>query len=99
MKPSNSYSRRRLIRRATASAIGLAGSCAIPSNVWAAPQPGELKIFVHWDMEGASGIFTREQAWYWETGVREQVAAEARELFTADVNSASVAALAAGVTE
>ncbi len=50
-------------------------------------------------MEGSSGIFTREQAWYWENGVRDQVAAEARELFTADVNSASAAALAAGVTE
>jgi D-amino peptidase len=58
-----------------------------------------MKIFMHWDMEGASGIFTREQAWYWENGVREQVAAEARELLTADVNSASAAALAAGATE
>lgn len=62
-------------------------------------QKRDLKIFVHWDMEGSSGIFTREQAWYWENGVREQVAAGARELFTADVNSASAAALAAGVTE
>jgi D-amino peptidase len=61
-------------------------------------KPG-LKIFIHWDMEGSSGIFTREQAWYWENGVRPKVAAEARELFTADVNSASAAALAAGVTE
>lgn len=58
-----------------------------------------LKVFVLWDMEGTSGIFTREQAWYWENGVREQVAAEARELFTVDVNSLSAAALAAGVTE
>ena len=45
-----------------------------------------LKIFMLCDMEGSSGIFTREQAWYWENGVREQVAAEARELFTADVD-------------
>ena len=58
-----------------------------------------LKIFVLWDMEGTAGIFTREQAWYWENGVRERVAAEARELFTADVNSLSAAALEAGVTE
>ncbi|HUQ95256.1 MAG TPA: M55 family metallopeptidase [Bryobacteraceae bacterium] len=58
-----------------------------------------MKIFMHWDMEGATGIFTREQAWYWENGVRPQVATEARELFTAGVNSASSAALAAGVTE
>ncbi len=99
MKPSNSYSRRTLIRRVTASAIGLAGSCAIRSNVCAAPQPGELKIFVHWDMEGASGIFTREQAWYWEQGVRENVASDARQLFTSDVNSLSAAALEAGVSD
>jgi D-amino peptidase len=72
---------------------------AAASTVLAAQEERGLKIFIHWDMEGSSGIFTREQAWYWETGVREQVAAEARELFTADVNSASVAALAAGVTE
>jgi D-amino peptidase len=51
------------------------------------------------DMEGSSGIFTREQAWYWENGVREQVAMQARELFTADINSASAAALEAGATE
>jgi D-amino peptidase len=58
-----------------------------------------MKFFVHWDMEGASGIFTREQAWYWETGVREVVAMEARKLFTEDVNAASAAALEAGATE
>jgi len=69
----------------------------------AAPQaskkrPG-LKIYIHWDMDGASGIFTREQAWYWEPGVREHVAAEARQLLTSQVNSLSAAALAAGATE
>lgn len=69
------------------------------STLLAAQEKRGLKIFMHWDMEGSSGIFTREQAWYWENGVREQVAAAARELFTADVNSASAAALAAGVTE
>src|SRR5258708_26046954 len=69
------------------------------SAALAAQKPPGLKIFVLWDMEGSSGIFTREQAWYWEQGVREQVAAEARSLFTADVNSASAAALGAGVTD
>jgi D-amino peptidase len=54
---------------------------------------------MHCDMDGSSGIFTREQAWYWENGVREQIPMQARELFTADVNAASAAALAAGVTE
>jgi D-amino peptidase len=58
-----------------------------------------LKIFMHCDMDGSTGIFTREQAWYWENGVREHIAAEARELFTADVNAASEAALAAGVSQ
>jgi D-amino peptidase len=58
-----------------------------------------LKLYVFWDMEGASGIFTREQAWYWEQGVREEVAKHARELFTADVNSLSAAAVEAGVTD
>src|SRR5205814_3338248 len=72
---------------------------AAASSVLAAQEKRGLKIFMHWDMEGSSGIFTREQAWYWENGVREQIAAEARELFTADVNSASAAALAAGVTD
>jgi len=44
-------------------------------------------------MEGTSGIFTREQAWYWEEGVREQVALEARGIFTSNVNVLSAAAL------
>ncbi len=72
---------------------------AAAAAVLPAQEKRGLKIFMHWDMEGSSGIFTREQAWYWENGVREQVAAQARELFTADVNSASAAALEAGVTE
>ncbi len=76
--------------------LGAAAPYVITS---AAREKRGLKAFMHWDMEGVSGIFSREQAWYWENGVREQVAAEARELLTADVNSASAAALAAGVTE
>src|ERR1700730_8704819 len=74
------------------------GSAALGMGL-AAQKPAGMKIFVLWDMEGASGIFTREQAWYWEPGVREQVALEARRLFTADVNSASAAALGAGGSE
>ncbi len=81
-------SRRNLLRVAASAAAGLA-----------AQQRRPLKVYMICDMEGSSGIFTREQAWYWENGVREQVAAQARELFTADVNSASAAALAAGVGE
>ena len=54
------------------------------------------EVFMHWDMEGASGLFTREQTWFWEPGVRAEVAAEGRRLLTADVESACAAALAAG---
>src|ERR1041385_9556637 len=90
-------SRRRFLRQAaTVTAMGFGAPYVITS---AAQEKRGLKLFMHCDMEGASGIFTREQAWYWENGVREQVAAAARELFTSDVNSASAAALAAGVTE
>ena len=72
---------------------------AAATGVVAAQEKRALKIFMHCDMDGSPGIFTREQAWYWENGVREQVATQARELFTADVNSASAAALEAGVGE
>jgi D-amino peptidase len=75
------------------------GSAAALGMGLAAQKPAGMKIFVLWDMEGSSGIFTREQAWYWEQGVREQVAGEARNLFTQDVNSASTAALGAGVSD
>ena len=39
-----------------------------------------MNIFMHWDMEGVSGIFTREQAWYWEEHVSKQIAEEGRQL-------------------
>src|SRR4051794_41841346 len=75
-------------------------TCAVPFALPAAAQNrrGGLKLFMNCDIEGSSGIFTREQAWYWENGVREHVALEARELFTADINMASAAALEAGAT-
>ena len=65
----------------------------------ASQSPQGLKLFVLWDMEGTSGIFTREQAWYWENGVRPEVAAEARGIFTSNVNALSAAALERGTTE
>jgi len=89
-------SRRNFLR---ASAIGVAAPYVTRTHALAAQQRRGLKIFMHCDMDGSSGIFTREQAWYWENGVREHVATEARELFTADINAASAAALASGVTE
>src|SRR5258708_17052184 len=72
---------------------------AAATGIAAAQERRGLKIFMLCDMEGSSGIFTREQAWYWENGVRDPVAAEARQLFTSDVMSAAAAPLAAGVTE
>lgn len=36
-----------------------------------------------WDMEGVSGILTREHVWLWEPGVREQIAEEGRRLLMA----------------
>jgi D-amino peptidase len=58
-----------------------------------------VKVFMHWDMEGVSGLMTREQVWYWEPGVRAEAAAEGRRLLMADVESAATAALAAGADE
>ena len=58
-----------------------------------------MKIYMHWDMEGVSGIFTREHVWYWEEGTRQHIAEEGRQLLIADVNSAAAAALEAGADE
>jgi D-amino peptidase len=58
-----------------------------------------MKIYMHWDMEGVSGLFTREQVWFWEKGVREHIAEEGRDLLMADVNSAVAAALEAGADD
>jgi D-amino peptidase len=58
-----------------------------------------VKIYMHWDMEGVSGIFTREHVWYWEEGTREHIAEEGHQLLIADVNSAAAAALEAGADE
>jgi D-amino peptidase len=55
-----------------------------------------MKVYMHWDMEGVSGLFTREQVWFWEEGVRPHVAEEGRRLLIDDVNSAVAAALDAG---
>jgi len=54
---------------------------------------------MHWDMEGVSGIFTREHVWYWEEGTREHIAEEGRQFLIADINSAAAAALEAGADE
>ena len=84
--------RNKLSRRALLGA-GLAAPGVLTSQ-----QKQGLKVFMHWDLDGSTGIFTREQAWWWEPNVREQVAAEARDLMTADVNAGTRAALEAGVS-
>jgi len=58
-----------------------------------------VKLFMHWDMEGVSGLFSRQQVWYWEEGIPEEVALQGRDLLVADVNNAVRAALDAGVDE
>ena len=58
-----------------------------------------MKIFMLWDMEGVSGLFTREHVWFWEEGVRPHIGEEGRRLLVADINSAAKAALDAGVEE
>jgi D-amino peptidase len=58
-----------------------------------------MKVYLLWDMEGASGLFTRDQAWYWEPGVGSETAEAGRRLLMADVDAASAAALAAGADE
>jgi D-amino peptidase len=55
-----------------------------------------LTLFLHWDMEGVSGLFSRGQVWFWEEGVTPEAAEAGRQLLVADVNSASAAALDAG---
>jgi D-amino peptidase len=55
-----------------------------------------MKVYMHWDMEGVSGLFTRDQVWFWEDGVRPEIAEQGRRLLMADVDSATAAALRAG---
>jgi D-amino peptidase len=55
-----------------------------------------MKVYMHWDMEGVSGLFTREHVWFWEEGVRPAIADEGRSLLMADVNAGVAAALQSG---
>ena len=81
------------------SFLNVVCAAALSETVTSSQEQRRLKLFLNCDMDGSPGIFTREQAWYWETGARPEVGREARELFTADINAASEAALAAGATE
>ena len=41
-----------------------------------------MKIYMLCDMEGVSGLYTREHTWYWEAGAQETVANEGCRLMT-----------------
>ena len=101
--PSNStseVSRRSFLRRAgVLASVGAAAPDLISLSAAQRESPKGPKIYALWDLDGCSGIFTREQCWWWEPGVRESVAKEARGIMTADVNAGSAALLAAGVSE
>jgi D-amino peptidase len=57
-----------------------------------------MKIYMHCDMEGVSGLYSKEHAWWWDPDVRPYIYAdEGRRLLTEDINSAAAAALEAGV--
>jgi D-amino peptidase len=58
-----------------------------------------MKLVMLWDMEGVSGLFTREQVWFWEDGVRPEAEAQGKRLLTEDACSAARAALAAGADQ
>ena len=46
-----------------------------------------MKVYMLWDMEGVSGLFTREQCWYWEPRAAPLAAkAQGLGLLMADVN-------------
>jgi len=96
---NSSLSRRQFLRRGSTAVLGLSlGTCAVGASDAPAPKK-RLKIWMHWDMEGASGLFLRDQAWYWHKEVPPQVGQQGRELLMADINSAVRAALDAGVDE
>ena len=58
-----------------------------------------MKLYMLWDMEGVSGLFERDQAWYWHPEVAPETAEAGLRLLMADVDSAVAAALAAGADE
>jgi D-amino peptidase len=91
-------------REFTGSTLAAIAGAAL--SRWFSPHPvraeqskSKIKIFMHWDMEGTSGLFTRQHAWYKEKGVKPEVAEEGVKLLIADVNSAAAAALKAGVDQ
>ncbi len=92
--------RRDFFRLAAVAAAGASLPCGFSAlHAQGAGGKAKLKIWMHWDMEGTSGLFLREQTWYKEKGVKPEVAEEGIRLLIADVDSAAEAALKAGATE
>lgn len=96
--PRSAATRREFLRSASALA-----AASVTQPYWFSGQDTRaddgksgLTVYMDWDMEGVSGLFTREQVWFWENGVRPEIAEEGRKLLVADVNSAAAAAIAAG---
>ena len=97
--PRSIFTRREFVRSVGAAAGAALPCCFIAQRAQAAQSKAKLKIWMHWDMEGTSGLFLREQAWYKDKAVKPEVAEEGIRLLIADVNSAAEAALKAGATE
>jgi len=96
--PRPIFTRREFLRSTVAVTAGaVLPHCFGTQGVSAEQSKAEIRIFMHWDMEGTSGLFTRQHAWYKEKGVKPEVAEEGIKLLIADVNSAAEAALKAGV--
>ncbi len=67
--PRSLFNRREFFRSTVVAAAGAAIPCWFSANSARAEQSkAKIKIFMHWDMEGTSGLFHREQAWYKEQG-------------------------------
>ena len=98
--PRSLTDRREFLRSTAAATTGV----ALPFWLSApSARPGQskdkIKVFMHCDMEGTSGLFDRQQAWYKNKDVKPEVAEEGIKLLIADVNNAAEAALKAGVDQ
>lgn len=97
--PRSTCTRREFVRSVVAATGAALPCCCAVQRARATDSKAKLKIWMHWDMEGTSGLFLRDQAWYKSKGVKPEVAEEGIKLLIADVNSAAEAALKAGATE
>ena len=98
--PRSTFTRRQFVRSAAVAAAGTTRPRSFTGQrARAAGSKAKLKIWMHWDLEGTSGLFHREQAWYKQKDVQPEVAEEGIRRLIADVNSAAEAAWNVGATE